>query len=450
MTPSRRKRIRQLLWLYFWLLIFEGALRRWILPGLSNPLLLVRDPVALLALWWGLPLLLEKRWWVWLQPLLVIGPLAFLLAITVGHGDIPTALYGSRVLLLQLPLIFVFAAVFDRSDVIRFAWVMLALTIPMAVLIASQSNLPSSHFLNVGTGGIGTAVFDGAGARFRPPGTFTFINGVSLFFTLAAAALFVLLYGTPISQRGRLFCSVAGIALVVALPVSISRSLLAGYLMVLTATFAALALSRTRVVPLISGVLAVALAVGVATAVPAFQDTSDAFLARWDGAAGIDRAEVGHVGVASYQLQNRVLASYTGPLSSLDAVPLAGYGIGLGSNVGAQRLSGELIFLVGEGSWETNLSELGLPLGLGFLFWRLALALWLLRLALRQAQLANRLPLILVGAVFLDVLGGQLSQPTGLGFLVLSSGLTLAACNAIPHATPLTAAYSSSSASFTP
>lgn len=52
MTPSRRKSLRKLLWLYFWLLIFEGALRKWILPGLSSPLLLVRDPVALLALLW--------------------------------------------------------------------------------------------------------------------------------------------------------------------------------------------------------------------------------------------------------------------------------------------------------------------------------------------------------------------------------------------------------------
>jgi len=439
MKSKRRQRLRQLLWLYFWLLIFEGALRRWFLPGLSNPLLLVRDPVALLALWWGWPLLQQSRWRIWLLPLLAIGLLSYPLAITLGHGDLFVAAYGARILLLQLPLIFLFGAVFDRSDVIRFARVMLALCIPMAVLIASQSNLPETHILNVGPGGFGTAVFDGAGGRFRPPGTFTFINGVSLFFTLAAASLFVLLYGTRIRQRGRLFCAVAGIALVVALPVSISRSLLAGYLMVLTATFAALALSRTRLVPLISGVVAVALAVGVATAVPAFQDTTDAFLARWETAAGTDRDAAGDVGVVAFQFQNRVLPGFTGPLSNLDAVPLAGYGIGLGTNVGAQRLSGELTFLVGEGAWEANLAELGLPLGLAFLFWRLAFALWLLRLAMRQALRGNRLPLILVGASFLDALGGQVSQPTGLGFLVLSSGLTLAACNASPQATRFSA-----------
>ena len=429
MTYARFMRIRQLLWIYFWLLIFEGALRKWILPGLSNQLLLVRDPVALLALWWGFPLLNQRYWRPWLLPLLVIGVISMLLAVSVGHGDMPTALYGGRILLLQLPLIFVFASVFSREDVIRFAWVILWLSIPMVALIVTQSNLPETNWLNVAPGGFGTAVFDGAGGRFRPPGTFTFINGVSLFFTLAAAAFFVVLYDTPMYKPGRLFCVVAGIAIMVAVPVSISRSLLAGCLLVLTFTFSALALSRTKLLPLLSGVLALAVVIGLSTALPAFKDTSEAFLVRWEAAAGVDRAEAGDVGVAADQLQNRILPGFTGPLTNLDAVPLLGYGIGIGTNVGAQRLSGELTFLVGEGAWEANLAEMGLPLGLSFLFWRAALAFWILRLALRAAAIGNRVPLILAGASFLDVLGGQLSQPTGLGFLVLSVGLTLAACN---------------------
>src|ERR1043166_7392770 len=42
-----RRYIRRLIWLYFWLLLVEGALRKWILPDLSNPLLVIRDPVVL-------------------------------------------------------------------------------------------------------------------------------------------------------------------------------------------------------------------------------------------------------------------------------------------------------------------------------------------------------------------------------------------------------------------
>src|ERR1044072_8882223 len=41
------RNIRRLIWLYLWLLIFEGSFRKWILPEFSAPLLLIRDPVVL-------------------------------------------------------------------------------------------------------------------------------------------------------------------------------------------------------------------------------------------------------------------------------------------------------------------------------------------------------------------------------------------------------------------
>jgi len=436
MTPKRRKRIRQLLWLYFWLLILEGALRKWILPGLSNPLLLVRDPVALLALWWGWPFLRQRRSWVWLQPLLFIGGVSFLLAITLGHGDIPTAAFGVRILLIQLPLIFLYASVFNRSDVIHFAWVLAWLAIPMTLLIVAQSNLPSSHILNVAPGGEGTAVFDGALDRFRPPAVFSFINGVAMFYSLAAAALFCLLYGTRLTTRRRLLLLVVAIALVVALPVSISRSLLAGYLQVLVALVVAVVLSRSRLVPLISGVLGLILAFGIASMVPAFQDTTEAFNTRWDQAAAVEAGGSTRLEQALGVFTKRVLGGLAAPLSDPDQLPLFGQGIGISTNVGAQRLSGELVFLVGEGSWGASLAEMGLFLGLAFLLWRVALGWWLLRLSWRAAVKGNRLPIILAGSSWLILLSGQLGQPTGLGFLVVSSGLTLAACNSVPDEKP--------------
>ena len=432
MNPLQVKRLRQLLWLYFWLLIFEGALRKWLLPGLSDVLLLVRDPLALLGLIWGWPLLEQRPWRAWLEPLLWITAFAFPLAISIGHRDLFTAVYGCRILVLQLPLIFIFASVFNHDDVIQFAWVLLWLSIPMTLLIATQATLPDTHFLNVGPGGTDTAVFDGFGDRFRPPGTFSFITGVSSFFTMAAASLLIVLYGAPIRQRGRLFCMAAGIALVVAVPVSISRSLLAGYLTVLAASVIGLILSRTPISRLVTGLLAIAVAAGVATTVPAFQDSTEAFAGRWETAAKLDRQDVGDVAIAVDQLESRVLPGLTGPLNSLSSIPLTGLGIGISTNVGSQRVSGRLAFLVGEGAWERSLGELGVPLGLAFLIWRVSLAIWILRLALRAATQGNRLPLILTGATFLDVLFGQLSQPTGLGFIVLGAGLTLASCNRGP------------------
>ena len=46
LPPDEFKSIRQLIWLYFWLLIFEGVLRKWVVPSLSSVLRRARDPVA--------------------------------------------------------------------------------------------------------------------------------------------------------------------------------------------------------------------------------------------------------------------------------------------------------------------------------------------------------------------------------------------------------------------
>ena len=39
--------IKRLIWLYLFLLIGEGILRKWVLPGLSEPLLIIRDPLVI-------------------------------------------------------------------------------------------------------------------------------------------------------------------------------------------------------------------------------------------------------------------------------------------------------------------------------------------------------------------------------------------------------------------
>ncbi len=46
--PVDLKFLKWLLWVYLALWIIEGALRKWIFPGLATPLLVVRDPVLLL------------------------------------------------------------------------------------------------------------------------------------------------------------------------------------------------------------------------------------------------------------------------------------------------------------------------------------------------------------------------------------------------------------------
>src|SRR5476651_2324543 len=83
--------IRRGIWWYFFLLIFEGALRKWFLPGLSTPLLVIRDPIALYVVLsaWNRGLILNN---IYLFGMVSIGILGTFTALAVGHGNLPVAI----------------------------------------------------------------------------------------------------------------------------------------------------------------------------------------------------------------------------------------------------------------------------------------------------------------------------------------------------------------------
>lgn len=421
MTVQRK--IQLLLWAYFWLLIFEGALRKWFLPGLSNPLLIVRDPICLAALLMGWPYLSKSYWFKWILALYAIGLAAVSLAMVGGHRDLPTALFGARILFLHMPILFLFPLVFESEEVWKFARYTLLLTIPMTVLIALQFSLPQSHILNIAPGGEGSAGFGGALDRFRPPGTFSFINGLTDFYGLAAAFLVAWLTCGPKPVPRWIWISAAGI--IFALPLSISRTLLFSYALVaiMAALSSALAGRTIR-----NFALACILLAGLAFLVAQsslFQDAKEAFLFRWDDATWSEGEGEGVSGV----LSKRVFGTMLSGLKMAGQVPLSGMGIGLGSNVGAMRAVGAKDFVVAEAAWPAMVGELGPILGILLIFVRVLLAYKILVYALFDARRKKPLPLVM-GAVALPALiMGQTSQPTSLGFLVLNVGLMLAACN---------------------
>lgn len=422
--------LRKLLWAYFLLLIFEGALRKWFLPGLSTPLLLIRDPIAVYSLFIGWPLLRKRSWYTWITPLVWIGVSSFFVAVLLGHGSVSVALFGSRIFLLHLPLIFLFPIVFNRNDVLKFCITLLFLSIPMTFLLILQSNSPDTHFLNIGPGGQASAAFDGALGRSRPPGTFSFITGVVSFYSLALASQIILLYERKPTPREILLYILSGSSIIFALPVSISRSLLAAYLIILFFSILSLLLSRTSITSLLASAIAIFISFYIALSIPFFHVASEAFLARWDSAglaSGSNREKVGDFSVGVDQIKGRILPGVTTPLSHLDNIPFFGYGVGLGSNFGAQKLGYKTGFVLGEGTWEITIGELGFIMGLSFLLWRLLISISIFNLSCKSSLMKNKAPLIIFGSVVFPLLLGGVSQPSELGFLVFASGLSLAA-----------------------
>ncbi len=108
--------IRRLVWTYFLLLIFEGVLRKWVVPSLSNPLLLVRAPIVIViyALAIHARVFPYNRWVMACCLLAFVGLFAGLYVLQ----DAPVvALFGFQADFLHLPLIFVMPRVFDLRDV---------------------------------------------------------------------------------------------------------------------------------------------------------------------------------------------------------------------------------------------------------------------------------------------------------------------------------------------
>ena len=116
--------LRRLIWLYFLLLILEGALRKWIVPQFSDPLLIIRDPVVILIYMLAVRARVFPRS-NFIYSLAIIAALSWAAGILVllPYLSIQTVIlvtgYGFRSNFLHLPLIFVIPAVFNIGDVKR-------------------------------------------------------------------------------------------------------------------------------------------------------------------------------------------------------------------------------------------------------------------------------------------------------------------------------------------
>ena len=417
------RNIRRLIWLYFWLLLFEGALRKWVVPQLSNPLLIVRDPVVVLiyvlAIRNGIfPL---NRW---VYSIAIIGLLSFLLTFVPLWPYLPPARialvsgFGFRSNFLHLPLIFVIARAFRFDDVKRLGWWTLLAMIPMTIVLVGQFQTGPESFLNRTAGGEGEMIASALG-KVRTAGTFSYVLGVVAFYALGTAFLIWAALRRDVYKIWLLFA--AGGALVLGVAVSGSRSVV-GACAVVAASLAVVfvlrptALNRFGQTLLISVVLAF-----VVTRTPIFKEGFTVLSTRFNDVAEVQEKSVGA------GLVERFFGDFKEGFFVLQQTPFLGYGLGVGTNGGAKFLTGQSAFLLSESEWSRIFLESGPILGLAFVFWRIALMIHLGLLSLRSVRLGNVLPLLLYSSSFLPLLNGQFGQPTVLGFSVFVTGLALAA-----------------------
>lgn len=406
--------IKRLVWSYFFLLIFEGALRKWILPAAANPLLLIRDPVVLAAYFvaWRCGLFPRN---VFVGVAAIIAVVSLVVGLMVSSESPAIAIYGFRTNFLQLPFIFLIPKVFDARDVERVGYWTLILSIPMAALMVLQFLSPPQSWINAGLNDkdqIASAL-----GRIRPPGTFSFVTGPVFFYPMVSAFL---LY-TQFSKRyASWLIAAATAATLCAIAVSGSRSLLASIGVVFLLSFACSLVFRPALALRWIGVLAV---LGVAafflSNLSFFSTGVDVFSTR------VSNASVSEGGSAGFL--TRATSGFTAFIPQIYEAPFFGNGLGLGTNVGAAMLVDKTKAIWFEDEWGRHILESGPLLGFSFILYRVLLTCWIGAVALRHTAQRDPLPVLLFGACVLTLLTGIISQPTVLGFAVFLSGICLAA-----------------------
>ncbi|RYY07396.1 MAG: hypothetical protein EOP43_03360, partial [Sphingobacteriaceae bacterium] len=412
--PNRDLKIG--IWIYFLLLIFEGALRKWFLPGLATPLLIVRDPVAvwLVVKCWQRGLLPSS---IYLNIMFTIGVISIFTAIFFGHGNLWVAIYGARPFLIHFPLVFVIGKIFNRDDVIKIGIATLWITIPMTILIGLQFYSPQSAWVNRGVGGdMAGAGYSGAMGFFRPPATFSFTTGTTSYYSYAACFVFYFLFN--IRQVNTLVLIAATLALFAAIPFSISRGLL--YQNGVTLVFAILAVARKpkylgKMIFAIAGSFVLLI---VLSQISFLQKPLEAFTLRFTSAGESEG------GAIKGTLGNRFVTGLTRGFSDTYDLPYFGYGVGMGSKVGAMLLTGNSkAFLIAEDEWPRLVGEIGPLMGIIAILTRIIFAFQIAFACYKKLGENDLLPWMLLSFGFLAIAQMIWSQPTYLGFFVILGGL---------------------------
>jgi hypothetical protein len=418
--------IRKLIWAYFFLLVIgEGVLRKWVLPSLSEIILIIRDPLVVwiyyLAYSQGLfPTENKyiKKVFLWTF-VAVVATLLF-------NGGHPFAIaYGIHSNLLHFPLIFIIAKVLTGRDVILYGQAFLLLALPMTWLMTQQFQAEREDIMNVAAGGIGHQL-ETSGGKVRASGTFTFVSGPVYYFCFTMAFLIHGFLNKKSFPKWMLYLGVA--ATFLAMVTAGSRALIAESLQVV-ACFGFLAYFRPhefgKITTAVFGFSIIGLF--LYAQLDLFKEGLDFLSLRFEEAANVE-------GTPIEAYFNRYWEILSAPYYYNQFTPLLGnHGLGSATRAGstlAMRYGADFYSGGAEISWSRPILENGIIIGILFIAWRIWIAWDLLIMCIKAIHRGNYLAIFLFGAAGPILLFGLLGQPTNLGFAAFGGGLCLAAARA--------------------
>ena len=410
-------RLKKLVWLYLLLLIFEGALRKWIVPQLSAPLLVVRDPVGLMILWEAYRTVKWPARWSGIIAFLCVAFVALFTIQTVFGGNLLIiGLYGLRSYLLPYPVMFVIGENLDREDLYAMGRLLLWLLPPMAVLEAAQYHSAPGSFLNKGAyeGGAQIGyVLD----HVRASGTFSFAVGAVAFGVLTAAFIVYGITRDGFASKRLLWAALFGLFLSV--PMAGARS----YLFLLVAMVGCMALGAAMGVSHLTKALRLlvpaALVLLLVSFLPVFSNAMGSFNQRLQSKAegGVENA-----------LYTRAVAPVLATFENLGGMSSAiGDGIGRGAKAMQALEFDRTQMVLGETIIERETREMGWIVGGGYAIFKILLGIAIFAMALDRGRNGDTLALLLCSFAIDSLWFSSPEQASEQGFMIVSVAFCIAA-----------------------
>ena len=420
MSPARERARKRLVWtvmLIYLLVIFEGAIRKYIAPQLGQYIFFVRDPFVIYAYLLAFRFALWPRNQAWCSLsffLCGFGVVLFFLQVGVFGLDntrLILGVYGWRSYFFYLPLAFLIGAQFRREDLLRFARLTLMLAVPMGALVLAQFASPPNAPINVGVAEDQEFQFKSVGItleRIRTTGTFTSPGGQAQFI----AGSFALLLGMLLLPKGRpnpIFLGICAAGVLTCIGLSGSRGAVLTCGVILIFAIGLALVGKGGALKLKAVVLPLGLTVVAISLYPVlFPEGFETFMTRWNAASSSESAS-GGIGARAV----RGLLDFTRLIGD---VPALGYGLGYGGNASiilGAKVDGVQVGSLAEADFSRHMVDLGPIFGLCYIVLRLALISWLFKLVFNSARRTpDPLPMMTFSFAGLALLSGQI---TGLG-----------------------------------
>lgn len=417
-----RKKIVKYVFLIYWMLIFEGAFRKWFFPQYHEIIFFIRDPFVLLVY-----IIAWRNNIISRDIVLSIGTLLSLIYIPlifaqllVVKVNILTLIYGWRMYFYYLPLAFVIKDSFHQEDIHKLFRQTLYVCIPLSVLAYIQFLSPRTSFINSGYNGADAFVV--TGTIVRTTGTFTFTSGQTMYAaSLMAMLIFVWLYRKRYSLLKMPWLIFATGAAMVTLLVSGSRTAFFMTGLIVAATFFGLMFTRETKLKVTGAMLiAFLILIGSVMALGPLKKSFDALGSRFEQAEAAEGSP-----------WLRAIAPIVAFTRHLTTAPVIGHGLGLTSGGGSKLATGKAIWLLAEDEWSRIIVETGPGFGMFYIFYRIFFTISLANRSIKAARTDNNLlPMILFGFIGFYMLAGQIASVAVFhGYNWLFVGFVMAAAN---------------------